>query len=255
MTNIIGAVPEFTTDDSVGNENVNEEVKEAPVETEAEEKETPSELPAEEKPAGEIPPEKAPVEDVKQVQGILSEREKLLKEIQELRAERRVLRKAETQEVITEMKDKLEDLDPTDVQNIDRVFKAKGYITKDEFTKTIYEDAKTKSLNEFLDKYPEYKPENDPNDVNWNAFQRELNDLKMPSDPTRIRAVLEKAHKLVVGFTGPTPNTASKRIAIAQKGGGGSQRSSVGKSLSPAYKRALEDGGWSEAEIRELEDK
>jgi hypothetical protein len=255
MTNVIGKAPEFTTDDSVGAENVNEEVKETETASAVEEKETPSELPTEEKPADDTNPESAPVEDVKQVQGILSEREKLLKEIQELRAERRTLRKAETQEVITEMTDKLDDLDPTDIQNIDRVFKAKGYITKDEFKKTIYEEAKTKSLNEFLEKYPEYKPENDPNDVNWNAFQRELNDLKMPSDPTRIKSVLEKAHKLTTGFTGPVNTNTSRRIAIAQKGGGGSQRSTVGKTLSPAYKRALEDGGWSEADIKELEDK
>jgi len=46
-----------------------------------------------------------------------------------------------------------------------------------------------KILKNFIKKYPEYKPENDPADKKWNALVKELKRYK---DPTKN---LEKAHK------------------------------------------------------------
>lgn len=257
MDNVIGSLPQFTADDSVGSGKVITEVKETTPVVE-EEKVTPSELPAEEKPAEVSTTEETTGDDVeeKQVQGLLSEREKLLKEIQELRGKRRELRKEETQEVIVDVAEKLDDLNPDDIKNIERVLKAKGYVTKEESQKIIYATAKDQALNEFLEKYPEYKPENDPHDVNWNAFQRELSYYKMPSNPRLIKEVLERAHRSIApSSTGQATETVTKRIATARKGGGGTQKSSVGKSLPAHLRRAYEDGGWSEAEIKDLESK
>jgi len=253
MPNVIGVKPEFTTE--VGDEK---EVKETPAEIPQEkETETPSELPTEEKPDDTSTPEEDVVEDTgdaKQVQGLLSEREKLLKEIKELRGQRRNLRETETEQVIMEVSDKLDDLNPEDVKNIDRVLKSKGYITKDESKKIVYENAKNEALGDFLEKYPEYKPENDPDDLNWNAFQRELLSFyKMPENPKLIGQTLEKAHKGIAPPVDNNSETVKKRIATAQKGGGGMQKSSSGKRLSPQLRRAYEDGGWSEEEIKELE--
>ena len=263
MINIVGELPQFTADDSAGQEKVIiEEVKETPFEGE-EAKDTPSELPAEEKPAEPLTiSEEGKGDDIKepkkQVQGLLSEREKLLKEIQELRGQRRELRKVETQEVVTDIADQLDDLNPDDIKNIERVLKSKGYVTKDESHKIHYESVKTQTLDEFLEKYPEYKPENDPNDINWNAFQREVSFYKMPDNPMLISQILEKAHRNTSGagnFVDRSISVAQKRIATARKGGGGMQRSSVGKSLPSHLRRVYEDGGWSEAEIKEIENK
>jgi hypothetical protein len=261
MTNVVGELPQFTADDSAGTEKV-KEVKETSEITPNEEviteevKETPAELPADTKPAeGETQEPKGDDVEVKQVQGLLSEREKLLKEIRELRGQRREIRKEETQEVITQVADKLDDLNDVDVTNIERVLKAKGYVTKEENQKLHYESVKNDKLNEFLSKYPEYKPENDPNDINWNAFQRELTFYKMPQDPKLITEVLERAHRNIAAPTVPATRAVEQRIATARKGGGGSQRTSSGKSLPPNLRRAYEDGGWSEEEIKELEAK
>lgn len=254
MENIVGSLPLFTTDDTVGTEKV-EEVKPAAIEeTPAdEEKETLAELPAAEKPAETSSPEEEVGDDTeKQVQGILREREKLLKEVQELRKQRRELRKEETQEVITTVADNLEDLNTDDIKNIERVLKARGYVTKEESQKLHYESVKKDELNKFLDKYPEYKPENDPHDANWNAFQRELTFYKMPSNPRLISEVLERAHRNIAS-TSVVPATTAKRIATARKGAGGMQRTPSGKSLPSNLRRAYEDGGWSEEEIKELE--
>ncbi len=249
MVNVIGELPQFT-------EEGTEEVKESPVEAPIEEvpaeevKETPS-LP-EEKPAEAEP--KPQGDDVVVKQGLLTEREKLLQEIAELRKQRRDLRKEETQEVITQVADKLDDLNDVDVLNIERVLKAKGYVTKEESQKLHYESVKNDELTKFLDKYPEYKPENDPNDLNWNSLQKEMSLYKSPSNPKQVAELLLKAHRNIA-TTVPVTETVAKRIATAQKGAGGTQRTSAGKSLPPNLRRAYEDGGWSEAEIKELEDK
>lgn len=261
MENVIGKMPEFTTDEGEPKEEVKEPLVETPIEEVPPEegKEIPAELPAENKPAELATPEAGKGDDAeRQKQGLLSERERLLKEIRELRGQRRELRKDETQEVITEVAEKLDDLNPDDIKNIERVLKVRGYITKEESQKLHYESIKNDELNKFLTDYPEYKPENDPNDINWNAFQRELAFYKMPSNPRLTREVLERAHRNISDAKSSVVQNAvetKRRIATAQKGGGGMQKTSVGKSLPPYLRRAYEDGGWSETEIKEIENK
>lgn len=264
MANVVGELPQFTTDDSAGNQKVIEEVKEPLAETPIEEvlpeegKETPAELPAEDKPV-DVPDPKGKVsEDTedKQVQGILTEREKLLQEIVELRKERRTLRQEETKEIITEAGEKLDDLNPDDVKNIDRVLKAKGYITKAESQKIIYESVKNEELNKFLDKFPEYKAENDKNDVNWTALQREMSLYKTPENPRQVAELLLRAHRNISGTRTSVDRpaqTVTKRIATAQKGSGGVQRSSSTGKLSEYQRNYYLDHGWSKEEVDEMD--
>ena len=263
--NKIGSIPEFTQDESLDLSNEpEEEVKEAEVEeseeisetkTEEEEKEIPSVLPTEETPARKSD-DSGNLE--KTVQGLQEERVKLLKEIQELRGQRREIKQQEVLKVEQQI-DELKDLHPDDVNLIEKVLRSKGYMTKGEATQMAYDAVKQEELGKFLEKYPEYKPENDPNDLNWSALQREFQLYRMPQDPHQIGEVLVRAHRNVNGFKIPSERGGipekRKQIESASLGSGGnSQRSSSQrKTLTPAQRSLYERGGWSEEEIQELE--
>jgi hypothetical protein len=251
MPDIVGKIPDFTTDE--GAEPI-EEVKQ-PVIPESE-KETPSEPPAVEKPDEGV--EKPPVADdsetLRQVQGLQAERAKLLKEIQELRGTKREIKQSEIARVETRI-DELKEIHPDDVATIDKVLRAKGYITKQEAERMSYEAVKQDELTKFLDRFPEYKPENDPNDLNWSLLQRELSYYKMPEDARRLGDVLERAHKGIIKVpVGPSATAKKRQIEIAGVGSGGAQKSTSKKSLEAWQKEEYRRGGWSEKEIAELEE-
>lgn len=254
-------IPEFTTDETV----VAEEVKEAPVETVVEtggETDTPAELPAE----SDTPIEK-PVEVVqpavhvdsdrleKQIEGLNEERTKLLEEIKSLRGDRRELKKEELVQISQKI-DELADVNPADISLIDKVLRSKGYLTKDESNKMFYESVKQEEVNKFLVKYPEYKPENDPNDINWGKLQREFNIFATPSDPRLIGDRLERAHKEIAQpIVDRTLDVKRQQLKTAGVGSGGVQRSSSQKSLDPERRFMLSQGGWSEEEIQKIENR
>lgn len=259
--NTVGSMPEFTQD-SPG-EQVQEEVKQAPVEeTEETEKETP-EPPAEkplDTPQEEVqvdttePPQPSSTEVENSLAGLQAERVKLLKEISELKGQRREIKQEKLIKVEKELDD-LKDLHPEDVTVIDRVLRAKGFVTKDEAVGMYQESVKQSELNKFLDTYPEYKPENDPNDVNWTLLQRELSYFKMPSDPHLVREVLERAHRSVVKVpSGHGPAVQKRQIEVASVGSGGAQRpSSPDKTLDSDKRFMLKQGGFTDEDISRIE--
>ena len=257
MPNTIGKIPEFEGGDDSTKETGVEEVKEAPQETGGGEKETTTEPPAEKEPASETGVDTEGI--ARQIQGLNAEREKLLEDIKELRGQRRDLKKGELfniEQKIEEKADELKDLHPDDVATVEKILKAKGYVTKDESNKMFYDAVKQEELNKFLEKYPEYKPENDPNDVHWSAVKRELGYYRMPDNPHLIGEVLERVHRAISKPISDRDASVKKRqVEVASTGAGGVQRSSSGKSLPSRYREELSRGGWSEEEIRNIENK
>lgn len=256
----ISMVPEFTTQDSLGVKR-EEEVKETPTDVGEEEKETPTAPPAEKQPAtekAEMPPredtgDNSALERAKL--GLESEILRLRKEISELRGSRRELKQEQLIKAQGNL-DELKDLNPQDVDLIDRVLRAKGLITKEEAHRMFYESVKQEELNKFLDKYPEYKPENDPGDTNWSLLQRELGYYRMPDDPHRISEILDRAHRGIAPRGSSSDRgaaTKTRQREVAGLGAGGVQRSSSAKSLDPRRRALLEAGGWSEEEIKNIE--
>jgi hypothetical protein len=251
--NVVGKIPAFDTDETQAVPPGTEEVKEAAAEEVAEtEKETPAELPAEEKPA----PRGDDTGDVKnQVQGLLTEKEKLLDEIKSLRGQRREIKQEEIN-LVTKQLDDLKDLYPEDINTIDRILRAKGYMTKDEANRMFYENVKNEELTKFLERFPEYKPDNDPNDLNWNALQRELKYYRMPENPHEVGEVLSRAHQSlgkVQVASDRTVEAKKRQIEVAGVGAKAGQRSSSIKRLEPEKRQILLQGGWSEDEIKAIE--
>ncbi|MEK7178334.1 MAG: hypothetical protein AAB721_01610 [Patescibacteria group bacterium] len=260
MADVIGKIPEFTEAGTTAGEQVitgTEEEKEAATEEVVEEeKETPAEPPAVEKPAEGEPESVDTGELLRQVQGLIDEREKILGEIRDLRGTRRELKEAQLQKV-EEKIDELKDLHPDDISVVDRILRAKGYITQGEAKKMFYEDVKNVELAKFLEKYPEYKPENDRNDLNWGTLERELGLYKLPSNPHQIGELLERAHRAVQKTPSGRGEAPGSRIKLASLGGGGAQRPSsqrVGPTapLVEANEDMLRRGGWSEEEITSM---
>ena len=252
--NKIDGIPKFTSDETSGSEPGIEEVKQVTTEEVVEPgKETQTELPADIKPAEEVGDNTG--ELLKQVHGLSEEREKLLKEIQELRGTRREIKQEEIKQVDTKI-DELKDLHPDDIAVIDKILRVKGYVTKDEANKMFYDTIKSDELEKFLTKYPEYKPENDKNDINWNILQRELSYYRMPTDPHKVGEVLERAHKAIQKPSSDRSVTEKKqKLEIAGVGAGGTQRSSSGRTLTQSQKDVYLRGGWSEEEIKQIESK
>lgn len=240
-------VPEFTEDAGVVGEVKQTTEPQEPV---VEEKETPAELPAEETQVEQKPND----EIAKQLEGLKEERTKLLQEIQALRGQRREIKREELTNVDKQI-DELKDVNPDDVKTIDKILRAKGYLTKEESQRMYFESVKNEKVNEFLEKYPEYKPENDPNDLNWNALQREFSIYATPSDPKLIFDRLERAHRSIAKPVDHAVEVKKQQLKTAGVGSGGTQRAPSRKSLDPDKRSALERGGWTEEEIRSIESK
>lgn len=269
MPQVIDMTPKFA--DEEPSDKGFKEVKEAPVEETEEEKETPEEPSTLEKPAEEEIAEETiePSEDdakreelAQAVQGLATEREQLLAEIQELRGQRRQIRQEELAKV-EERIDELKDVNPDDIAIIEKILKSRGYISRDDFNKTLYDQTQQEVLTGFLDKYPEFKPENDPRDTNWNALQRALKDYNAPRSlplaefKSHLARILEKARKDVpqIGERGDT-TAQRKQVKTASMGGGGvAQRPSSSGYLTPQQREAYSRGGYTEEEITELEQK
>lgn len=257
--NIVGQIPEFTGD-APPEEKVIEEVKEPVVEPAEEVKETP-ELPAEKPNVVETPivDTKEPIvvqetEEHKALTGLQEERVKLLKEIADLRGQRREIKQDQLIKVEQQI-DELKDLNPDDITLIERVLRSKGYVTKEESNKMFYKAVEKEELDKFLDKYPEYKPENDPSDLNWSTLQKELGYYRQPANPKLWTEILERAHKAVVKVpSGPSLPVQKRQIQIASSGAGGTQRpSSSGNTLDSDKKSMLKAGGFSDEDIKSME--
>jgi hypothetical protein len=261
QNDIVGQIPAFT-EDTPSREPVREEEKQPVVEPAVDELVTP-ELPAEQ-PAGNASVDTTEpntvvqdTEGQKALKGLQEERVKLLKEIADLRGQKREIKQDQITRVEQQI-DELKDLNPDDVNLIERVIRSKGYVNKEEANQMFYKAVEQEELGKFLDKYPEYKPENDPSDANWSLLQKELGFYKLPSNPKQITEILERAHRSIIKVpSGPSLPVQQRRVQTASAGAGGTPRPSSSVSFTfDADKRAmLKAGGFSEEDIKSMEAK
>ena len=225
---VVGTIPSFTEDTSVSREQPTE-VKtpaEAPAEAVVEEKETPSAPPAEEKP-DRTEPVVDTTELTKQVEALQKERVDLLKQLQELRGTRRELKEQEAKRVEQQLDD-LKDAHPEDVKLVEKILRNRGYMTKDEAGQMFYEAVKREEIAKFLEEFPEYKPENDPSDANWQRLEREMAWYRRPDDPHLLKELLRRAHRTIAVSPGDrsVQQIKTRQAQVASVGSGGTQRSS-----------------------------
>ncbi len=261
---IVGSIPEFGSDASPENK-VLEEVKQPVEETLPAETVTPE--PPAEKPLD--PPVQVdttvpsqPIQDPEQeraIAGLQAERVKLLKEISELKGQRREI-KQDQLAAVNQQIDELKDVHPDDVNLVEKIIRAKGYMTKEESSKMFYQAIKQEEEGRFFDKFPEYKVENDPDGRNWSLFENEVSRLRelgwtIPTNPRKIGEAMELIHKNIVKVpSGPSVPAQRRAIEVASHGGGGAQRPSPSSNkLTPERIEMYKRGGWSDEDIKAIE--
>ena len=230
------------------------------------EKETPSETSTEEKPVEELTLEPEVVEekiqdDTKAITGITSEKQKLLDEIIELRRERRELRTPKSEMVVEQPKEPevdLSDVDPETKEMVEKVIKAGGYVRKSDVEKLTYSNVKQEALDGFLEKHPDLKVENDPNDLNWTRFNSTLGLFKQPGATHKsFNQVLENAYKLAFPTNSKSiEDLKSKREVLNTASLGTTKKSSPGTTPSSANDIRLAEmyrrGGFSDEDTQEM---
>lgn len=257
MVQKVGKIPEFDGEEPKDAETEVKQEVDTPTTDEKDTPNPPAEKPATEEGGEDTPePQVDEAELAKAVNKLQMERTKLLNEIKELRGSKREIKQDKLKEVEQHLDD-LKDLHPDDVQIIDRVLRSKGYMTKDEAGKMFYEAVKQEELDKFLSKYPEYKPENDPDNINWGSFERQIEKEKelgytLPKNPHLIGAFLERVHGAVAP-KGSDRAPQQRRIQVASVGSGGTQTSVAARQLDPERREVLKRGGWSEEDIKRIE--
>lgn len=267
MSDVVGKIPEFS-DGSMGTGE--EEVKQGiGDELIPEETETPAELPADEQKNAEQKPDAQGVDDTdndpvldaklnkalaKATEGLRNEIVGLKNKITSLGGNDRKL--AEDQLIVTQQKlEDLTDVNPADISLIEKVLKSKGYVTKEEAQAVNYDTVQKQVLSTFLDKYPEYKPENDPENINWTRLVGEYGLYAKPKDPLQIANLLERSHKATIPVVSDRNLPEKKRaLQVASAGSGGKGKSSSGGNTLTTQQRLMyEQGGWSAEEIEAME--
>lgn len=175
--------------------------------------------------------------------------------------------------------DDLSDVDPETIKLLERFTKAKGLVPKSELIKTSYQEKHKQAEKTFYDTHKEYLPENDPDDFLYSELKKELALFSAPKSADLIPELFERAHKLVQAKH-PDKFKSSKEVKTDKKvdkddqtnksvrlknaslGGGSSGASGSGdennqnksskKSLDSAQIKALQDGGWTDEEIKNL---
>lgn len=245
------------------NETPAELPTESPVEADADTdeqkqvEEEPSELPSNSDTELVIPEEVLKKEVAKATEGLRGEIVDLRKKLALATGSDRKIIQDDIKRAEQEIED-LGDVDPNDVALIEKVLRSKGYVTRGEAEGMAYKSVQNEELNKFLESYPEYKPENDPNDVNWNTLQNALSLYAKPKDPKLWGTLLKKAHSDIAPRSLPTrDNTEVKKqqLKVAGVGSSGVQKSSSRKQFTPQQRQVYLDGGWSEEDIKDMESK
>jgi hypothetical protein len=227
----------------------------------------------------------APVEDVpaaveqpkpkvisESVETLEAKKQVLLNELLELRREKRAEKGVPFQSHQKESKlfvpekeeNPLEDVSSEDVALIEKVLKAKGYVRQDDLSKKDYSSGIKNFTESWLEKNPEFKPENDPNDENWNKLNAYATKFfNTPSNPKDVLEILDVAKERLFGKSTaqlPTKSLHSvaakkEKIAISAKpssGGGSASKASSSErgSIDTSLLQHLQ--GFTDEELKEI---
>jgi len=296
-TNKMGKIvnnPDFTDDTSLDTSTKVDETKDEEVEekgettetSEGDEKEEKDADSDKEKESSETSSEdkKALAAKQRELEGLNREEEQLgsqLSDIEKQIAEKRqaiVSKRAVRREKREDLKkdsfqsdeqedDILKDVDPKEVDRLNKVIKALGYVPKAEIEQQRFVETQSEAEKEFFTSHPEYKPENDPNDELYGTLREEFSMFARPKTPSQVKSLLERAHREVAHKfpskfvpkkdSSSSQNIKSNRARMAVAGAGQSASGASSKNLHSKEKKFSPDmrhnmHGYSEEELDEM---
>lgn len=136
--------------------------------------------------------------------------------------------------------------------------KEMGFVRKDELQGTAYAERSQESLDHFLEKHPEYLPENDTDGTLWNAFKSEFGLYKTPTNPKDYTKIFERIHRDVFGIKpkGPlsTVTAQQEKTRVASHAGASSAPAAPRSkpATNPAGLRLDMLKGFSDEDIAEI---
>ena len=137
--------------------------------------------------------------------------------------------------------------------------KEMGFVRQDEIAGNTYAEKSQEVLDSFLEKHPEYLPENDKDGTLWGAFKTEYGLYKQPSNPKDFQKIFERVHRDVFGIkpaAGLTKvNAAREKASVASHAGASSQPSVAARrgTVAPQGLRLDMLKGFSPEELADLE--
>lgn len=149
---------------------------------------------------------------------------------------------------------------PEEIKKVKELLNDLGYVNKDEIQKS----EKQKVIDSFINKHPEYLPQNDKDDVLWNAVNNEFNSgfyNNRSDNPVVISKILEDIHaKLNSSKSNKTVNQAAisaqqAKIKSAGVGNSGVQppTSTKSKTIDPNVRAFLKD--FTDEELADISSK
>lgn len=149
---------------------------------------------------------------------------------------------------------------PAEVEALKEVIGALGYVKADQLQSQTYAEKGQVQLDGFLDKHPEYLPENDPDGRLWAAFKDEFGMYKQPTDPKDFTRIFNRVHAAVFGIqaqgAGGKTAAAQQKVKVASSGSAAAPSNS---NSSPRQSRVAPGAvrrdmlkGFSEDELAEM---
>jgi hypothetical protein len=138
-----------------------------------------------------------------------------------------------------------------------------GYARKGDIQQSDYDKQASSQVDAFIEKHPEYKPENDKGNVLWQRLVNEFNNTyQKPKNPLAYGKLLERVHSDIFGATVSTPslkdNAQREKIKVASHAGAstsGSRREGMVRTPNQNGMRFDALKGFSDEEIAALEEK
>ena len=107
-------------------------------------------------------------------------------------------------ELSPEKKKVLDKYKAEDINTLKEVFDVMaedmGFVRQEQLGATAYQQKAGEVLDEFLEKHPEYQPQNDAGNVLWNRFKEEYSLYRPTQNPRDLKKILDKVHKEVFGI-------------------------------------------------------
>ena len=130
-------------------------------------------------------------------------------------------------ELSPERKKILEKYKPEDIQTLKDVFDVMaedmGFVRSDKLEASTFQQKSTEILDDFLEKHPEYQPENDHGNVLWNRFKDEFAQYRPAKSPKELLQFLNKTHREVFGIKSATSlnkeNATKEKAKVASHSG------------------------------------